>query len=112
VTYRKRALVDFDGVLHGYSRGWADGTVYDPPVPGACEGLAHLEADGYEVVIFSTREPWQIEAALQEWGWPAYRVTNVKEPAEFLLDDRVVRFADWKQALAEIHARYRPVATS
>jgi hypothetical protein len=80
--------------------------VYDPPLPGACEGLAHLEADGYEVVIFSTREPAQIEAALAEWGWPAYRVTDRKEPAEFLLDDRAIRFHDWRQALADAHLLY------
>jgi hypothetical protein len=110
VVFRKRALIDFDGVLHAYSRGWADGTVYDPPVPGAQVGCEHLEADGFEVVIFSTREPWQIEEALERWGWPAYRVTNVKEPAEFLLDDRAVRFTSWAGALAEVHERYVPHA--
>jgi predicted glycosyltransferase len=93
-------------VLHGYGRGWDDGTVYDDPVPGACEGLAHLAEDGYEVVIFTTRERSQVTEALARWGWPAYPVTNHKMAAVFQIDDRAIRFVSWPQALAEVHQRY------
>jgi phosphoglycolate phosphatase-like HAD superfamily hydrolase len=54
-AYRPRLLVDFDGVIHRYSRGWWDGSAYDEPMPGALETLADLEAVGYEIVVFSTR---------------------------------------------------------
>jgi hypothetical protein len=105
-SYRPLVLVDFDGVIHRYSRAWADGTVYDPPVPGAEAALQLLEAEGYEPVIFSTRDPVQIADALDRWGWKQYRITNVKEPAVAQIDDRAIRFHDWFQALAELRQRY------
>lgn len=105
-NYRPRALIDFDGVIHGYSKGWHDGTAYDPPIPGAKEALAQLLETGWEVVIFSTRDGDQIRAWLLDWGFPAFRVTNVKEPAQFLLDDRAIRFEAWSQAMATIRQQY------
>jgi phosphoglycolate phosphatase-like HAD superfamily hydrolase len=104
---RPRVLVDFDGVIHRYSRGWADGTVYDPPMDGAREALDAIEADGYEVVIFSTRRAEQIRGALAYWGFPDRRVTNVKEAAVAQIDDRAIRFTGWGTALAELRERYR-----
>jgi len=47
-------VLDFDGVVHAYSKGWQDGSIYDPPVPGTGEAL--LKFLGYfQVSIFSTR---------------------------------------------------------
>jgi len=104
--WRPKVLVDFDGVIHRYSKGWADGATYDPPMPGALEALEQMELDGYEVVIFSTRDADQIKAWLLVWRFPIYRVTNVKEPAVAQIDDRAIRFVDWGQAatdLRELH---------
>jgi hypothetical protein len=32
---RRTVAVDFHGVAHRSSKGWLDGTVFDPPVEGA-----------------------------------------------------------------------------
>jgi phosphoglycolate phosphatase-like HAD superfamily hydrolase len=106
VPYTPRVLVDFDGVIHAYSRGWDDGSAYDAPMPGAREALERLVADGYEVVIFSTRDLGQIAEWLERHDFPAYRPTNYKEPAVAQIDDRAIRFVDWSQALAEMRDRY------
>jgi hypothetical protein len=108
-AYRPKVLVDFDGVIHRYSKGWADGTVYDPPVVSARTALRALVHDGYEPVIFSTRDAVQITAAFKAWGWDecaSLTVTNVKLPAVAQIDDRAIRFWDWRQALAELAERY------
>lgn len=51
----KTIAVDFDGVLHAYSRGWQDGSIYDPPQEGARDGMYRLMRAGFHVVIYSTR---------------------------------------------------------
>lgn len=52
---RKVALVDFDGVIHGFRQGWKDGVPYDEPVPGCKEALEKLRAKGYRIYIHSAR---------------------------------------------------------
>lgn len=104
--WKPKVLVDFDGVIHGYSRGWADGSTYDPPKPGARDALVEMEIEGYEVVVFSTRDWEQIADYLVQWGFPAYRITDRKEAAVAQIDDRAIRFEAWSQALAELRMRY------
>jgi hypothetical protein len=101
-----RLLVDFDGVIHRYSRGWADGTAYDSPMPGAREALARLTGMGYEVVIFSTRDKTQISAWLKQHGFPYYLITNKKLPATAIIDDRAIHHVDWAGSIAELSRRY------
>jgi hypothetical protein len=108
MTYKPRLLVDFDKVIHRYSRGWADGTAYDPPMPGAKGGLYILEEQGYEIVIFSTRPAAQILEWLRKYDFPRYRVTNIKEPAVAILDDRAIRFTNWLQACKDV-AELEPI---
>ena len=51
---KETLLIDFDGTIHGYSKGWSDGTVYDPPIAGAKEAIDELKQK-YQIVIFTTR---------------------------------------------------------
>lgn len=60
--------VDFDGVIHRYSNGWHDGSVYDEPNPGALTGLRWL-MERYAVFVFTTRHPAQVAPWLREHGF-------------------------------------------
>ncbi|MGW5408995.1 hypothetical protein [Streptomyces spiralis] len=107
--------VDFDGVIHAYSRGWHDGSIYDPPIPGALDGLRTL-MDQDAVFIHTTRDVSQVASWLLAHGFsvrvghdgPFWNergrllVTNQKMAATAYLDDRAVRFTDWDQALADL----------
>jgi hypothetical protein len=53
---RGTLAIDFDGVLHRYSQGWHDGTIYDPPVPGSVEAMTTL-ARRYALFVHTTRDP-------------------------------------------------------
>lgn len=110
--------IDFDGVLHRYSKGWHDGTIYDPPMEGALEALESLLED-YAVFIFTCRDIQSVCEWLQFRGvctvsalpgaefkfWNnrnCVLVTNQKIPAIAYIDDKAIRFDNWYQALNDL----------
>jgi len=63
---KKTIAIDFDGVIHRYSKGWCDGSVYDEPFEGVFEAIAKL-MENHTVFIFSTRSPRQIKSWLMPY---------------------------------------------
>jgi hypothetical protein len=106
---RKTIAFDFDGVIHGYSRGWQDGECYDPPVPGALDFLREC-METHNVFILTTRDVGQVGEYIRKHApeiqlqvaafydsifWNAQGIlliTNRKLAAEFYIDDRAIRF--------------------
>jgi phosphoglycolate phosphatase-like HAD superfamily hydrolase len=103
---KKTICVDFDGVIHAYTKGWNDGKVYDDPIPGAIEGLAKLQRKNYAVVIFTARQDFlEIGLWLKKHDteklidFNNLIITSVKVPAIAYIDDRAVRFNNWQDTL-------------
>lgn len=112
----KTIAVDFDGVIHKYGLGYLDGTIYDRPLEGSEEALKKL-LESYCVIIFSTRKPETIKKWMLkkmefipvevipddvEFEWKKQGVvgiTNRKLKAFMYVDDRAVRFTNWKDIL-------------
>lgn len=112
--------VDFDGVIHAYSKGWQGGEIYDGAVPGSFDAIQKLLDDGYAVMIHTTREPMTVAAWMRRvlgldctystdesklpefWTGPSILVTRRKLPALAYIDDRAIRFTSWDQALADL----------
>lgn len=87
----RTVAVDFDGVIHLYTRGWFDGTIYDPPVPGALDALAHLQAD-YAVFVHTTRPAVAVAEWLVRQGEGRIEcVTEHERPRE----ETTWRLTDW-----------------
>ena len=118
MAYLPTIAVDFDGVIHAYSRGWQDGTIYDEPVPGAFDGLRKLMRS-YAVFVHTSRDPEQVALWIKErsdlttaWSPVEHHefwnqrgcmlVTSRKLPAVAYIDDRGIRFESWAQALADL----------
>lgn len=65
-SYPKTIAIDFDGVIHKYSKGWKDGSIYDEPIQQVFTCIGSLFDTGYSVFIFSTRKPKQILKWMKE----------------------------------------------
>ena len=102
---RKTIAFDFDGVIHKYSKGWQDGSIYDTIDFELLNFMKEL-LKNYNIVIYSTRDPEQITNYLNELGVmkfetfnstfrnkePVVGVTNTKPAAIFHLDDRAFEY--------------------
>lgn len=120
----KRAMIDLDGTIHKYSKGFGDGDIYDDAFDGAKEVIGWLRRQGFEIVIFTARAS---KANAKELGadhedqmnkitqWlndkDIYfdRVTGEKLAAEFYIDDRAIHIedGDWDTVLNVIKKRIK-----
>jgi len=95
---RKTLAVDFDGVIHKYSKGFQGlDNAYDPPMDGAREVLQRLKDKGYVLKIMSSRPALVIEEWLVKYdmGDLFDTVSNSKFAATVYLDDRGFHFTNW-----------------
>lgn len=97
---KRTLLIDLDGVLNTYNGQFDEYTI--PPVKqGAYEFLQNL-SDKFIIKIFTTRNKllaskWIIDNKLDKF---VSDVTNVKDPAWLIIDDRCLTFdGDYKNTL-------------
>ena len=90
--YKKTILFDLDGVLNTYDGKYDKN--YIPPIKKGAYNLIKDLSEDYKIVIFTTRNSliaskWVIENGLDKY---VENVTNIKEPAYLIIDDRCINF--------------------
>jgi hypothetical protein len=115
-----RAMIDFDGTIHKFSKGYHDGTLYDKPFEDAIEIIDWLKDLGFQIVIFTSRasktsgeefgqdykkEIIKVENYLKEYGIHFDLITAEKLAANFYIDDLAIHFNNWESVKDEITKR-------
>jgi adenylyl-sulfate kinase len=106
---KKTIAIDFDGVIHKYSKGFRGlDDVYDSPMDGVEYALKELYDEGYTLKILSSRPKEVIYPWLKKYGLSQYitEVSNHKLPATVYIDDRGFLFENWGQCLTNL--KYHP----
>lgn len=90
-------VFDFDGVIHKYSKGWQNGSIYDEPNQSVIKVIDKLRANDYIVDIVSTRCATEEGAkSIGEWlnkyGIEVDHILAHKPPALVYIDDRAINF--------------------
>jgi len=107
-TFNKVISIDFDGTICKKQK-YGDGLIYQTPIPGAKKFMDKLKADGYRIVILTVRmspdkkgnllwKKYQLESWLGRYNIPYHEITNNKPDADLYIDDKALRFTDWKSA--------------
>ena len=111
----KKILIDLDGTIHKYSKGFIDGSMYDVPNEGAVEFINELKNKGFSIIIYTARiqteddsnnreQTLKIKNWLKKYKIPYDDIISKKIPAIAYVDDRAVEFKnnDWNHCLERI----------
>lgn len=102
--FKKKILIDLDGVLNVYNGKYEPDTIPDIK-DGAREFVENLSKN-FDLYLFTTREKTLSEKWLNENKLNMYfeDITNIKIPAYLYIDDRCICFnGDFKKLLSEIN---------
>jgi len=122
VSSKKRIMIDLDGTIHKYSKGWNGGEIYDPPFEGSIDAIKWLKDQGFEIIIFTTRaskangeemggdyldQIKKVKEWVDEYNVPYDGITAEKLAAEFYIDDKAIHIpnGNWDLVVQTIQKR-------
>lgn len=111
---KKTLALDFDGVVHRYSKGWTTpDDCYDEPTPGFIDWLTLAEASFNVVIVSSRLASVAGHAAVRQWlakyGLERLRTSTERPPAFLTIDDRAIMFTgNWADYPMDILLEFKP----
>lgn len=104
--------IDFDGVVHDFSKGWYDGTCYGDPLPGALDAIKMLSKN-YNIIIFTAKVKPSRPLVSGKTGTVLVtewldkhgildcvdEITCEKPRARIYIDDKGYKFENWEDTL-------------
>ncbi len=104
--------IDLDGTITTYKH-WVGEDHFDPPQEGVQEAIKSLQEAGFYITVFTTRgNTDKVANYLEENNIPYNEINHYKyQPdgcnpgkpiADFYIDDKAIRFQNWKQVLSDI----------
>lgn len=108
-------VIDFDGTIHSYERGWQDGEIYGTPTRGFIEWAEEANKH-FQLVIYSSRskDPGGV-FSMKEWmsvhgiDQTLFKFAHEKPPAWLTIDDRCIKFEGrWDWLRPDILLRFKP----
>lgn len=110
----KTVSIDFDGVIHNDCFGFHDGTIYGDIIDGAKESIIDIWNRGYNIVIFTAKAKSDRPLIHGKTGSQLVRewldkhelsqyisdITSEKPRAAVYIDDKGIRFTDWKNTMS------------
>lgn len=112
ISARPIICLDFDGVIHKYSRGWNGGVIYDVMTPGFAQWAMQARKH-FSLCVYSSRSKqesgreamrtWLYERLLEQLEhadandlFGDLTFCDTKPPAFITIDDRAIQFrGDW-----------------
>lgn len=100
---RMTLALDFDGTICKFQ---SFGPLTNPPNEGAQEAITKLKDAGWKIIVHTcrARPDWpdvkatlaEIERWMKKWKIPYDEITAIKPLATAYIDDRGIRFTNWK----------------
>lgn len=120
----KRAMIDFDGTIYPYKKGYNGGVLDEAPFKGSKETIDWLKEMGFQIIIFTTRASKEnaeemggdhlqqiknLENYLSNNNIYFDRITSDKLGADFYIDDKAITIenGDWHSVKKLIKSRMR-----
>lgn len=102
----KTIAVDFDGTIHDVKHP-IEGRRMGGPMKGAKEALEQLKNKGYRIIVFcywasQSNKIQTIKDWMNYYQCPFDEITNIKPNAVAFIDDKGIRFTNWKEVLKQI----------
>lgn len=90
---KKTILIDFDGVLNNYDGNYDENVL--PEIKIGAEDFVKKLSNTFKIKVFTTRNKIKVTQWLIKYKLEKYisDVTNVKEPAYLIIDDRCINFS-------------------